>query len=558
MDIAPLGQSGTGADGPHPRFTALLRRPPLGDRHPRQGEPEGAASSAPTRSRCWRTCCRRRGCRRPPATKLEVRTSNSSPACPMLVLQVHGPREARVARGVPRGDHPERASQPPGAGRRPFDVLQLEDDPLRFQLFEVYRTREATAAHKETAHYKAWLEAVTPMMAEARTRSWWTTVDPERPSTPMSFDFATAARILFGPAPRGRSPRWWRSWARGPWSSPGRPRPATSAIVDSPGGGRPAAAHVTIASEPGVDDVREARAEAAEAGCDVVAGGGRRQRDRRRQGGGRAAGQRRATRWTTWRWWGREALSTRRGPSWRYRRPRAAGRRSRERGAGLGDARREGQSAEPVHAPRVAVVDPGADGGAAAGADRGDGPRRPRAADRALPFAPREPVDRRVLRRGDAAGRAALRRAHADGHDAGAREPMSLASLLGGLALANAGLGAVHGFAGPLGRPLRGAARRGLRGAAARGPSRQPRGAAPGGPRARPPARRERRPPADREPAGSRGGRHLVAGGAARGPPDPAPLSLRPHPRRLSLRGDAGPRVEQHARQPGRFSTRRS
>lgn len=67
--------------------------------------------------------------------------------------------------------------QEPGVAR--FDVLQLEDDPLRFQLFEVYRTREAAAAHKETAHYKAWLEAVTPMMAEARTRSWWTTVDPD-------------------------------------------------------------------------------------------------------------------------------------------------------------------------------------------------------------------------------------------------------------------------------------------------------------------------------------------------------------------------------------------
>lgn len=38
-----------------------------------------------------------------------------------------------------------------------------------------------------------------------------------------------------------------------------------------------------------------------------------------------------------------------------------------------------------------------------------------------------------------------------DPHDLVAREGMSLASLLGGLALANSGLGAVHGFAGPLG-----------------------------------------------------------------------------------------------------------
>ncbi len=44
-----------------------------------------------------------------------------------------------------------------------------------------------------------------------------------------------------------------------------------------------------------------------------------------------------------------------------------------------------------------------------------------------------------------------LRRACDFPDDAEAREDMSLASLLGGLALANAKLGAVHGFAGPLG-----------------------------------------------------------------------------------------------------------
>jgi alcohol dehydrogenase class IV len=45
----------------------------------------------------------------------------------------------------------------------------------------------------------------------------------------------------------------------------------------------------------------------------------------------------------------------------------------------------------------------------------------------------------------------ALRRAWRDGHDMAARTDMAFASLLGGLALANAGLGAVHGFAAPLG-----------------------------------------------------------------------------------------------------------
>jgi alcohol dehydrogenase class IV len=47
-----------------------------------------------------------------------------------------------------------------------------------------------------------------------------------------------------------------------------------------------------------------------------------------------------------------------------------------------------------------------------------------------------------------------LRRAFADGSDAEARDDLALASLFGGLCLANAKLGAVHGLAGPLGGAL--------------------------------------------------------------------------------------------------------
>jgi len=56
--------------------------------------------------------------------------------------------------------------QEPGIAR--FDVIQQKDDPNRFILVEVYRSEEAQAAHKQTAHYAAWRDQVTEMMAEAR------------------------------------------------------------------------------------------------------------------------------------------------------------------------------------------------------------------------------------------------------------------------------------------------------------------------------------------------------------------------------------------------------
>jgi len=49
-----------------------------------------------------------------------------------------------------------------------FDIVQQQDDPTRFVLIETYRTTAAIAAHKETAHYATWRDAVAPLMAEPR------------------------------------------------------------------------------------------------------------------------------------------------------------------------------------------------------------------------------------------------------------------------------------------------------------------------------------------------------------------------------------------------------
>jgi quinol monooxygenase YgiN len=59
-----------------------------------------------------------------------------------------------------------------------FDVLQQSDDPTHFLLYEVYRSPDAPAKHRETAHYNAWLAKVTDMMAEPRTRTIYSNVFP--------------------------------------------------------------------------------------------------------------------------------------------------------------------------------------------------------------------------------------------------------------------------------------------------------------------------------------------------------------------------------------------
>jgi quinol monooxygenase YgiN len=64
----------------------------------------------------------------------------------------------------------------PGIAR--FDLVQQADDPARFVLVEVYRTPAAPAAHRETAHYLTWRDAVADMMAEPRNRVEYVNIFP--------------------------------------------------------------------------------------------------------------------------------------------------------------------------------------------------------------------------------------------------------------------------------------------------------------------------------------------------------------------------------------------
>lgn len=74
-------------------------------------------------------------------------------------------------------DNARASVKEPGIAR--FDVVQEADDPSRFVLVEIYRTKDAPAAHKETAHYKKWRDGVADMMAEPRTSKKYVNVHPD-------------------------------------------------------------------------------------------------------------------------------------------------------------------------------------------------------------------------------------------------------------------------------------------------------------------------------------------------------------------------------------------
>jgi quinol monooxygenase YgiN len=87
----------------------------------------------------------------------------------LLVVHVHvhvKPDHVEAFREASLANARESVKEP---GMARFDVIQDTEDPTRFVLVEVFRTPQAPAAHKATAHYLKWRDTVEPMMAEPRS-----------------------------------------------------------------------------------------------------------------------------------------------------------------------------------------------------------------------------------------------------------------------------------------------------------------------------------------------------------------------------------------------------
>lgn len=268
----------------------------------------------------------------------------------------------------------------------------------------------------------------------------------------MQFEFATAQRIVFGPGslkelgPVVRSMGSRALLAVG--MEPSRAQRAAGLIFEA----GLKAVIVRVSGEPTTDLIREAAAAASDGGCDVVVG----------FGGGSSIDTAKAV----------AAILGNGGDPLDYLEVVGRGRRLSQpslpviavpttAGAGT-EVTRNAVLLSPEHGikaslrsptmlPRVALVDPELtlslppDVTASTGLDALTQLIEPFTSIRA------NPITDAFCREGMPRAARSLRRAFEHGDDIVAREDMSLASLLGGLSLANAGLGAAHGFAGVVG-----------------------------------------------------------------------------------------------------------
>ena len=268
----------------------------------------------------------------------------------------------------------------------------------------------------------------------------------------MNFEFASPQRILFGPGTLRQASSLARGLGRRALVVTGR-NPARAAslleMLQAQGG---ALGVFSIPGEPTTDMVRQGTAKALEIAADLVIG----------FGGGSPLDAAKAI----------AALAANGGDPLDYMEVVGKGLPLAKPSvpliaipttAGTGsEATRNAVLASPKHGvkasmrsltmiPRLAIVDPELTYGlppeatASTGLDALTQLIEPFTCNRTNPM-----VDV-FCREGIARVARSLRKAWAEGRNAAAREDMSLASLLGGFALANAGLGVVHGFAGVVG-----------------------------------------------------------------------------------------------------------
>ena len=268
----------------------------------------------------------------------------------------------------------------------------------------------------------------------------------------MRFEFATAARIVFGPGTAGEVAPAAREMGKRALIVTGRGAGRASALISSLRTSSVECVPFIVAGEPTVDLVRLGARSAREERCDLVIA----------FGGGSAIDAGKAI----------AALAANAGDVLDYLEvvgkgqalgrpplpfiavPTTAGTGSEvTRNAVLAspEHRVKASLRSPLMLPRLAVVDPELTYGlppritASTGLDALTQLIEPYVSSRANPM-----IDALCLEGIRRASRS-LARAYKDGSDTEARLDMSLASLFGGLALANAGLGAVHGFAAAIG-----------------------------------------------------------------------------------------------------------
>src|SRR5690242_3300660 len=116
------------------------------------------------------------------ALRIRCRHSGGSPRNPcganrederwrMVILHVHAQVRSEHLEAFRSAtlENAQNSVREPGVIR--FECFQESDEPTRFVLVEIYRDQAGVEAHRQSAHYAKWREAVEPMMAAPRQRT---------------------------------------------------------------------------------------------------------------------------------------------------------------------------------------------------------------------------------------------------------------------------------------------------------------------------------------------------------------------------------------------------